>query len=459
MLDGGKDMKEEAGRHETVSIVMPVYNPGKYLAPCLDSLLAQTFRDFRLIAIDDGSTDGSGDVLRAYAAKDDRILAWRNPENLGAARTRNIGIQMARGTYLSIVDADDLYAPEYLATMVEVMEQYGVDVAVCDFYDFNDQTGEKIENRLPEFLRDRLEKPFRPEEIPDEIFLTARNNPFSHMFRRAFIAEQSLQFQDIAAWNDLFFSKMGLMLAGSVFRVQRPLACYRFNTGKQISTKYTQKYPCFFHACAAMCSALSARGLFAQYRPAIYEYFVRNMYLLYPALEEAFGASACCRIAEGFRVMGMEQLERKDFPSALSYQFWRQWSQGFPAALEVWDDVHHQAFFRDAAGVMPHAALWGYGKLGREFLQMAERYAFPVEEVYDRDPAKWNENLKPPVKPFSRRSSNVDMVIVTNSQFYAEIKSEVEQADREIYVCDFQSAFPRDFQEYVANWRLHIQKS
>ena len=187
MLDGGKDMKEEAGRHETVSIVMPVYNPGKYLAPCLDSLLAQTFRDFRLIAIDDGSTDGSGDVLRAYAAKDDRILAWRNPENLGAARTRNIGIQMARGTYLSIVDADDLYAPEYLATMVEVMEQYGVDVAVCDFYDFNDQTGEKIENRLPEFLRDRLEKPFRPEEIPDEIFLTARNNPFSHMFRRAFI--------------------------------------------------------------------------------------------------------------------------------------------------------------------------------------------------------------------------------------------------------------------------------
>ena len=92
---------------EQVTIIMPVYNPGEYLRPCLDSLLAQSMKDFRIIAIDDGSTDNSWDVLQEYAAQDARVLPQKNPYNIGAARTRNIGIQLAQGEYVVILDADD----------------------------------------------------------------------------------------------------------------------------------------------------------------------------------------------------------------------------------------------------------------------------------------------------------------------------------------------------------------
>jgi len=441
-------MARETDALETVTIVMPVYNPGKYLAPCLDSLLAQTFGDFRLIAIDDGSTDGSGEVLRAYAAEDSRILAWWNPENLGAARTRNIGIQMAKGTYLSVVDADDFYEPDYLETMVGAMERYGVDVATCDFYDFNEQTGKKRASKVPDFLRKRLEKPFQPEELPNEIFLTSRNNPFAHMFRRAFLKERSLQFQDIAAWNDLYFTKMGLMLAKTVFHVQRPLASYRIHTGNQISSSYVRRWPCFYDACMAMRSTLLYYGRFELFKRALYEYFLNTLRCLLPNLLQELGPHVCTQLTRGFQTMGMKCLERMDFPSTLSYWFWQACVEGKALSPEELKEMPYDAFFRDLSGLASHIALWGYGKLGREFMHMAERHAFPIEEIYDRDAGKWDAAAHPRILSFSVHNPQVDAVIVTNSDYYEDIAQEIWKQDRNVRVYDFS--------RYVAIGRLNM---
>ena len=93
-----------------VTVVIPVYNREKYVGIAVDSILSQTFPDFELLVIDDGSIDRSIDVVLSYS--DPRIRLVRNNTNLGVATTRNKGIQLARGEYLSFLDSDDWAFPE-----------------------------------------------------------------------------------------------------------------------------------------------------------------------------------------------------------------------------------------------------------------------------------------------------------------------------------------------------------
>jgi len=97
-----------------VSVIMPVYNAAKYLTAALDSLLAQTFQDFEIVAVDDGSTDDSGKILAEYASRDGRIRV-RRQKNSGSAAARNAATALAKGRYLAMQDADDFSLPTRLA--------------------------------------------------------------------------------------------------------------------------------------------------------------------------------------------------------------------------------------------------------------------------------------------------------------------------------------------------------
>lgn len=109
---------------------MPVYNAAAHLAAALDSLLAQTFAEFELIALDDASTDGSDALLAAYAARDARLQVVRGERNAGVIARLNQGFELARGRYLARMDADDICMPERLARQVALLDaQPGV--AVC----------------------------------------------------------------------------------------------------------------------------------------------------------------------------------------------------------------------------------------------------------------------------------------------------------------------------------------
>lgn len=106
-----------------VSIILPVFNGQESLASALDSLISQTFRDFELIVIDDGSTDQSQAVLRAYGERDGRVKLY-SQANEGLARTLNRGIQLAQGSYFARMDADDISCPERLARQVAFLDTH-----------------------------------------------------------------------------------------------------------------------------------------------------------------------------------------------------------------------------------------------------------------------------------------------------------------------------------------------
>lgn len=101
-----------------ISIIVPVYNTEKYLPRCIDSILAQTFTDFELILVDDGSTDSSGRICDEYAAKDNRVRVIYQP-NAGASAARNRGLEEAAGEYIMFCDSDDAVSPEWIARLME----------------------------------------------------------------------------------------------------------------------------------------------------------------------------------------------------------------------------------------------------------------------------------------------------------------------------------------------------
>ncbi|MBN2098587.1 MAG: glycosyltransferase family 2 protein [Dehalococcoidia bacterium] len=106
-----------------VSVVMPVYNGEKHLAEAVESILRQTFRDFEFIIIDDGSTDGSPDILRRYQKEDDRVRVYQQ-ENRGCVAASNRGCQLARGEYVARMDHDDVSLPQRLAKQVSYLEAH-----------------------------------------------------------------------------------------------------------------------------------------------------------------------------------------------------------------------------------------------------------------------------------------------------------------------------------------------
>ena len=103
-----------------VSIIVPVYNTATYLAGCVDSILNQTYSDFELLLVDDGSTDGSGVLCDSYQAKDSRVRVFHQ-QNGGVSAARNHGVREAKGDWICYVDSDDEVKPDYLKVMVEAI--------------------------------------------------------------------------------------------------------------------------------------------------------------------------------------------------------------------------------------------------------------------------------------------------------------------------------------------------
>lgn len=116
-----------------VSIIIPFYNTQKYLKRCLNSIAAQTFQDYEIILIDDGSTDRSYKIAEKYNCKFDNFKLYRQ-DNKGVAHARNIGLMMAEGEYIAFVDSDDFVDSNYLKRMVGEAQRTNADIVCCNFY-------------------------------------------------------------------------------------------------------------------------------------------------------------------------------------------------------------------------------------------------------------------------------------------------------------------------------------
>lgn len=124
-----------------LSVIIPVYNVSFYLEECLSSVVHQSLQDIEIICINDGSTDNSLEILKKWGKKDNRIVIL-NQENKGVSAARNEGLKIAKGNYITFVDADDMVCPNIYSSLIPKMQIYELDAYIFAFKTF---PNEKIE--------------------------------------------------------------------------------------------------------------------------------------------------------------------------------------------------------------------------------------------------------------------------------------------------------------------------
>ena len=130
------------------SIVIPVYNSEKYIEECLGSVISQTFKDFEVICINDGSTDASKSLLDEFANKDERVKVY-SQENQGVGAARNYGIELAQGKYISFLDSDDILSPNTLKSVYNFFEKHYDEIDVVSIPIFFSNEKNRILFNLP----------------------------------------------------------------------------------------------------------------------------------------------------------------------------------------------------------------------------------------------------------------------------------------------------------------------
>lgn len=212
-----------------VSIIVPVYNVEDRIGKCIESILAQTFRDFELILIDDGSKDHSLDVCKQYEKKDSRIRLLTQ-ENSGVSATRNRGIQCAKGEYIEFVDSDDYIAPTMVASLVEAIEQTQADMAVCGILkEFPDHE----ENILP-LMDGKVQVRELQQTYPNIFSNYVLHSPVNKLYRREKIQKPFVL--DLSFGEDYTFNLTYLRTADSIVFLQQALYYYIIAPNSLINT-------------------------------------------------------------------------------------------------------------------------------------------------------------------------------------------------------------------------------
>ena len=171
-----------------LSIVIPVYNVERYLGECLDSVLAQTFGDYEVIVVNDGSTDGSAALAEDFARRDPRFRLVHQ-ENGGLSKARNTGIDVATGEYMAFLDSDDALPPDAYELLVGTLDRTGSDFATGNVYRFT-----RFATHQSRFLARTFTETRLKTHVTKHRPLLADRTAWNKLFRRAFWQEHGWRF-------------------------------------------------------------------------------------------------------------------------------------------------------------------------------------------------------------------------------------------------------------------------
>ena len=190
-----------------ISIIVPIHNEEKYLRQCLDSIVNQTFRDFEIICINDGSTDSTQEILEEYSKKDARIKVL-NRKHMGLGGVRNVGLDVACGEYIYFTDSDDYLESNTLETIYSITCERNLDLLIFKLANFTDEGEWNYDYSNMPFLEKFGDDVFSYEDILDHI-LEIDVTVYTKFYRKDLISdtrfEERMIFEDNLFFTDVFF--------------------------------------------------------------------------------------------------------------------------------------------------------------------------------------------------------------------------------------------------------------
>lgn len=223
-----------------ISVIMPVYNAGRYLYDSIGSIIEQSYRDWELLLIDDGSEDKETiEIIESYRQQDKRIRCFKNKKEKGAAGARNTGLELAEGDYILILDADDIFDHEMFESMYRDAKKCDADMCICGYVTYFTDLNATPSQFMPMQYSNIMNRVFRVNELGENGLCLWNAAPWNKIYNTQFLKDRNLMFQNLPSANDVSFSFGCACQAKRIVwcKCDRPLVKYRLGTETQISSR------------------------------------------------------------------------------------------------------------------------------------------------------------------------------------------------------------------------------
>lgn len=279
-----------------VSVIIPVYNAEPYLKQCLDSILAQTFKNIEIIIINDCSNDNSFQIIEEYRKTDRRIISISLQKNAGPGNARNEGIKAANGKYIVFIDSDDWITEDYVETLYNSIEKHNCDMVSGNFYIYDDKTGRLKTDKNP---KDLYSTNFNSLEKKQYFLLLNNNYIWIRIYRKDFLKENNIYFK-LNKLEDSLFLWEAVIFSDNFMFIDKTIYYYRVNrTGSLTTTDYAGAY---IEGLREIKKFLINENLYTQYK-------------------QPFFLFAMSGIANSFESSALPYKQLKDVFTKLKYEF------------------------------------------------------------------------------------------------------------------------------------------
>ena len=223
-----------------VSIVVPIYNVERYLARCLDSCINQSFKDIEIICVNDGSTDKSPEILRAYANLDSRIKIITK-ENGGLSSARNVGVEAAQGEYILYVDSDDYISHLLLERVYENSQKNNSDVVVFDYCLCRSNVEERKLLTIEPFADKYVNSTFNADSVDDVAYKYVPASAWIKFYKTDLLKKNSITFDEGLIFEDVSYWAKVFVAARRISYINEPLYSYFVGRDTQIMARNDEK--------------------------------------------------------------------------------------------------------------------------------------------------------------------------------------------------------------------------
>lgn len=218
-------------REELISVIIPVYNVGKYIEKCINSIINQKYKNIEIIIVDDGSTDNSGKIIDRLSKKDKRIIV-KHKKNGGVSSARNEGLNLVTGKYVCFVDGDDYVMDDYITYMYDLINKKDADISLtCNMFSNFNVNQVKLDNI--EYISGR-------EAAMNIMTYNIPIGVYCKLFKTSFLKENNIRFiEDIYIGEGFNFNVDAFQMAKNVNVGQRKIYYYRRDNETSATTKFS----------------------------------------------------------------------------------------------------------------------------------------------------------------------------------------------------------------------------
>ena len=262
-------MNKFYNNYPIISIIMPIYNSENFIKESLNSLINQTFKNFEIICVNDGSTDNTLKILKEFKKKDKRIhIITQN--NMGAGFARNVGMKKAKGDYLMFLDSDDIFEQKMLEELFMTIIINNVDVVICNSKNFNSENNSFEKNY--NISKKKINKTFSSFDIKKDFFNLFIWWPWDKIFKKKFIENLGINFQNLKSTNDLFFIASSVIIAKNISFIDKIFINHRIGIKSSIENSRYKTWDNFYYALKDLKKFIKQKNLYKRFKQDFINY-------------------------------------------------------------------------------------------------------------------------------------------------------------------------------------------